>query len=79
MLSANDYVGKGMNGGIIIIKNDADFAINDEKTILAGNTCLYGATGGESYISGSVGRRFAGRNQEPQAVLKVLAINAVSI
>ena len=67
---ANDYVGKGMNGGKIIIKNDADFAINDEKTILAGNTCLYGATGGEVYISGSVGERFAVRNSGAKAVIE---------
>ena len=67
---ANDYVGKGMNGGKIIIKNDADFAINDKKTILAGNTCLYGATGGEVYISGSVGERFAVRNSGAKAVIE---------
>ncbi len=67
---ANDYVGKGMNGGKIIIKNDADFAINDEKTILAGNTCLHGATGGEVYISGSVGERFAVRNSGAKAVIE---------
>ena len=67
---ANDYVGKGMNGGKIIIKNDADFAINDQKTILAGNTCLYGATGGEVYISGSVGERFAVRNSGAKAVIE---------
>ena len=67
---ANDYVGKGMNGGKIIIKNDADFAFNDEKTILAGNTCLYGATGGEVYISGSVGERVAVRNSGAKAVIE---------
>ena len=67
---ANDYVGKGINGGKIIIKNDADFAINDQKTILAGNTCLYGATGGEVYISGSVGERFAVRNSGAKAVIE---------
>ena len=66
---ANDYVGKGMNGGRIIIKNDADFALKN-NTVLAGNTCLYGATGGELYISGSVGERFAVRNSGANAVVE---------
>ncbi len=66
---ANDYVGKGMNGGRIIIKNDADFA-SKNNTVLAGNTCLYGATGGELYISGSVGERFAVRNSGANAVVE---------
>ena len=67
---ANDYVGKGMNGGRIIIKNDSDFAKNDHMTILAGNTCLYGATGGKVFISGSVGERFGVRNSGARAVIE---------
>ena len=67
---ANDYVGKGMNGGRIVIKNDSDFAFNDNRTILAGNTCLYGATGGEVYVSGSVGERFGVRNSGAKAVIE---------
>ncbi len=67
---ANDYVGKGMNGGRIIIKNDSDFAIHDRNTILVGNTCLYGATGGEIYISGSAGERFGVRNSGAEAVIE---------
>tara|TARA_B100000575_G_scaffold72843_1_gene56637 strand:- start:6049 stop:10557 length:4509 start_codon:yes stop_codon:yes gene_type:complete len=66
---ANDYVGKGMNGGKIIIKNDADFAVKN-NTVLAGNTCLYGATGGELFIAGSVGERFAVRNSGANAVVE---------
>ena len=67
---ANDYVGKGMNGGRIVIKNNSDFALTDESTILAGNTCLYGATGGEIYISGSCGERFGVRNSGANAVIE---------
>ncbi len=56
--AANDYIGKGMNGGSIVItaeKSGQEFA-------LGGNTCLYGATGGRLYINGQVGERFAVRN-----------------
>ena len=67
---ANDYVGKGINGGRIIIKNSSDYSANNKKTILAGNTCLYGATGGEVFISGSVGERFAVRNSGAKAVIE---------
>ena len=66
---ANDYVGKGMNGGNIVIKNDSSYAASN-KTVLAGNTCLYGATGGELFISGSVGERFAVRNSGANAVVE---------
>ena len=59
-----------MNGGRIIIKNDSDFAIHDRNTILVGNTCLYGATGGEIYISGSAGERFGVRNSGAEAVIE---------
>ena len=67
---ANDYVGKGMNGGRIIIKNDSDFIANNRNTILVGNTCLYGATGGEIYVSGSSGERFGVRNSGAKAVIE---------
>ncbi len=55
---ANDYVGKGLSGGQIIIKNPT----NNYEAIIAGNTCLYGATKGSCYLEGSVGERFAVRN-----------------
>ena len=48
---ANDYVGKGMNGGRIIIHNSADYAQKKDPSILIGNTALYGATGGELYVA----------------------------
>ena len=66
---ANDYVGKGMNGGRIVIKNNSEYASN-KTSVLAGNTCLYGATGGELFISGSVGERFAVRNSGASAVVE---------
>ena len=66
---ANDYVGKGMNGGKIVIKNHSAYA-RSNKIVLAGNTCLYGATGGELFISGSVGERFAVRNSGANAVVE---------
>ena len=56
--SANDYVGKGMSGGKIIIKSIQQ----GEEFSGAGNTCLYGATGGKLYIRANVGERFAVRN-----------------
>jgi glutamate synthase domain-containing protein 2/glutamate synthase domain-containing protein 1/glutamate synthase domain-containing protein 3 len=64
---ANDYVGKGMGGGRIAIRPPADDA--GEPT-LAGNTCLYGATGGSVFIAGSVGERFAVRNSGATAVVE---------
>ena len=67
---ANDYVGKGMNGGKIVVKNNADFVSNNEKTILVGNTCLYGATGGEIFVSGAAGERFGVRNSGAKAVIE---------
>jgi len=54
--TGNDYVGKGMNGGSISIVSSL------QNSSLAGNTCLYGATGGTLYVRGSVGERFAVRN-----------------
>ena len=66
---ANDYVGKGMNGGQIVIKNSGNYS-EEKLTPLAGNTCLYGATGGELYIAGSVGERFAVRNSGAKAVIE---------
>ncbi len=66
---ANDYVGKGMNGGNISIMNDGIFS-NNSDTVLAGNTCLYGATGGNLYVAGCVGERFAVRNSGANAVVE---------
>ena len=67
---ANDYVGKGMSGGRIIIKNSADYANQSEPIVLVGNTALYGATGGELFVSGTVGERFAVRNSGATSVIE---------
>jgi glutamate synthase (ferredoxin) len=64
---ANDYVGKGIGGGRLVIRPPADDA--GEPT-LAGNTCLYGATGGTVWIAGGVGERFAIRNSGAVAVVE---------
>jgi glutamate synthase (NADPH/NADH) large chain len=67
---ANDYVGKGMAGGVIIIKPPKEFKGESHKNVIAGNTILYGATGGQVYISGMVGERFAVRNSGATAVVE---------
>ncbi len=64
--AGNDYIGKGMSGGRIVItadKNGSDFS-------LGGNTCLYGATGGKLYINGQVGERFGVRNSGAIAIVE---------
>jgi len=69
---ANDYIGKGMNGGKIIIRSTNE----GEEYSAGGNTCLYGATGGKLYISGSVGERFAVRNSGAFAIVEGTGDNA---
>jgi glutamate synthase (NADPH/NADH) large chain len=64
--AANDYVGKGMHGGKIVITPKT----YKENFSLAGNTCLYGATGGKLFISGEVGERFAVRNSGALAIVE---------
>jgi glutamate synthase (NADPH/NADH) large chain len=58
----NDYVGKGLSGGRIVIRPDADATFLSDENIIAGNVVGYGATGGEIFISGIVGERCAVRN-----------------
>jgi glutamate synthase (NADPH) large chain len=67
---ANDYVGKGLSGGKLIIYTSRDTKIVPHKSIIAGNTLLYGAISGEAYISGVVGERFAVRNSGAVAVVE---------
>jgi glutamate synthase domain-containing protein 2/glutamate synthase domain-containing protein 1/glutamate synthase domain-containing protein 3 len=65
---ANDYVGKGMGGGVIVIRAfEGDGAPNP---VLAGNTCLYGATGGRLFLAGRAGERFGVRNSGAIAVVE---------
>ncbi|WP_081908743.1 glutamate synthase large subunit [Ferriphaselus sp. R-1] len=58
----NDYVGKGLCGGRIVIRPAQDCSIVPEENIIVGNTVLYGATGGQCYFNGVAGERFAVRN-----------------
>ncbi|WGV26433.1 glutamate synthase large subunit [Halotia branconii] len=67
---ANDYVGKGMHGGEIIIKPPANATYNPAQNVIVGNTCLYGATGGVLFANGLAGERFAVRNSKGIAVLE---------
>ncbi|HEY9749678.1 MAG TPA: glutamate synthase-related protein, partial [Allocoleopsis sp.] len=67
---ANDYVGKGMHGGEIIIKPSADATYDPAQNVIVGNTCLYGATGGTLCANGGAGERFGVRNSKGQAVIE---------
>ena len=67
---ANDYVGKGLSGGCIVLKTPADFHGASNENIIAGNTTLYGATEGQAYINGVVGERFAVRLSGASAVVE---------
>jgi glutamate synthase domain-containing protein 2/glutamate synthase domain-containing protein 1/glutamate synthase domain-containing protein 3 len=75
---ANDYVGKGMGGGRIVIRPPDDDALvidnnaRGSSTVLAGNTCLYGATAGELFIAGAAGERFAVRNSGALAIIEAV-------
>jgi len=72
---ANDYVGKGLSGAIIIVKpSKRSNLISDENTII-GNTVLYGATSGKLFASGQAGERFAVRNSGAEAVIEGCASN----
>lgn len=65
---ANDYLGKGLSGGKIIVKPSPEASFKAEENIIGGNTIGYGATAGEMYISGVVGERFCVRNSGATAV-----------
>nr|YP_009313044.1 Glutamate synthase [Dermonema virens]SCW21298.1 Glutamate synthase [Dermonema virens] len=67
---ANDYVGKGMNGGEIVIVPPPAVNFMSNTQVIIGNTCLYGATGGYLFVSGQAGERFAVRNSVAQAVVE---------
>ena len=67
---ANDYVGKGLSGGRLILRHPRRAHFIPDQTVLAGNTVLYGATSGEAYIAGVVGERFAVRNSGAIAVVE---------
>jgi glutamate synthase (NADPH/NADH) large chain len=67
---ANDYVGKGLSGGRIIIRPPADSGIVPEESIIVGNTVMYGAIAGECYFRGVAGVRFAVRNSGATVVVE---------
>ncbi len=67
---ANDYVGKGMAGGRIVIHPPSGVEYLVRDTAIIGNTCLYGATGGELFAAGCAGERFAVRNSGASAVIE---------
>jgi glutamate synthase (NADPH/NADH) large chain len=66
----NDYVGKGLCGGRIVIKPPKSFRGAPQENIIAGNTVMYGATTGESYFNGVAGERFCVRNSGAMAVVE---------
>ena len=67
---ANDYVGKGMAGGRIVIRPPEEAGYVARDTAIIGNTCLYGATGGQLFASGQAGERFGVRNSGATAVIE---------
>jgi len=69
---ANDYFGKGLSGGKVIVRPPATATFVPEENIIIGNVALYGATGGEAYIRGMAGERFAVRNSGVDAVVEAV-------
>ena len=67
---ANDYVGKGMAGGRLVVRPPRGARFEARNTAIIGNTCLYGATGGELFAAGRAGERFAVRNSGALAVIE---------
>ncbi|MFZ0375001.1 MAG: glutamate synthase-related protein, partial [Xanthobacteraceae bacterium] len=67
---ANDYVGKGLSGGRIVVRPPAASGVVPEQSIIVGNTVLYGAIAGECYFRGIAGERFAVRNSGALAVIE---------
>ena len=67
---ANDYVGKGMTGGKLVIRPPANSQFASDETVIIGNTCLYGATGGKLFAAGRAGERLAVRNSGAHVVVE---------
>ncbi|KAA0084209.1 glutamate synthase large subunit [Mycolicibacterium sp. P9-64] len=67
---ANDYVGKGLSGGRVIVRPDDDVLFLPEDNVIAGNTLVFGATSGEVFLRGTVGERFCARNSGALAVVE---------
>ncbi len=67
---ANDYVGKGLGGGEIVVRPQVDTKMTWHENVIIGNTALYGATGGKLFAAGRAGERFAVRNSGAHAVVE---------
>jgi glutamate synthase (NADPH/NADH) large chain len=67
---ANDYVGKGLSGGVLVVKPPARATFKAHENVIVGNTCLYGATSGKAFFAGRGGERFAVRNSGAIAVVE---------
>ena len=72
---ANDYVGKGMTGGKLVIHPPTNISFDPHSSAIMGNTCLYGATGGKLFAAGRAGERFAVRNSGAVAVVEGMGDN----
>ncbi len=67
---ANDYVGKGLSGGVLAIRPPARSRFKAHENVIIGNTCLYGATSGKAFFAGRAGERFAVRNSGAASVVE---------
>jgi glutamate synthase (NADPH/NADH) large chain len=67
---SNDYVGKGMAGGKLVVYPPRNSSFKSNETVIIGNTCLYGATGGRLFAAGIAGERFGVRNSGAHAVVE---------
>ncbi|WP_174297184.1 glutamate synthase large subunit [Sphingomonas bacterium] len=72
---ANDYVGKGLSGGIIVVRPAVSSPLQSQENTILGNTVLYGATSGELYAAGQAGERFAVRNSGASVVVEGCGAN----
>ena len=75
---ANDYLGKGLSGGRIVVTTPPGSPFDPKENIIVGNTLLYGATSGEVFINGLAGERFAVRNSGARPWSKASAITAAN-
>jgi len=72
---ANDYVGKGLSGGVIVVRTSTSSPLATNENVIIGNTVLYGATAGKLFASGRAGERFAVRNSGASAVIEGCGAN----
>jgi len=72
---ANDYVGKGMAGGKLVVRPPQGVSYKSHEAVIVGNTCLYGATGGKLFAAGKAGERFCVRNSGAKVVVEGIGDN----